>query len=104
MNFMQNELGDDYRLFMLDDAEGKPTVVILPRDSANEGSISRLTEVIKNLYEVNFNASLTTTRNYPQYIHTCSFYSSHVVRWPSLCYSFNIFRPSNLYYLFHDYL
>ena len=41
----QAELGDDYQLFLLEDSEGKPTAVVLPRGSSNEGSISKLTEV-----------------------------------------------------------
>ena len=28
---LQTELGDDYQLFLLEDAEGKPTAVVLPR-------------------------------------------------------------------------
>lgn len=41
----QAQLGEDYELFLLEDLEGKPTVVVLPRDNANEGRISTVTEV-----------------------------------------------------------
>ncbi len=42
---LQAELGDRYRLFLLEDKEEKPTAVVLPLDAANEGTISRFTEV-----------------------------------------------------------
>lgn len=42
---MKAQLGDDYTLFLLEDREGKPTAVVLPGRNANEGSISKTTEV-----------------------------------------------------------
>ena len=42
---LQNELGDGYQLFLLEDREEKPTAVVLPRANANEGTISKVTEV-----------------------------------------------------------
>jgi hypothetical protein len=41
----QAELGDRYRLFLLEDKEDKPTAVVLPVEAANEGTISKFTEV-----------------------------------------------------------
>ena len=41
----QAELGEDYRLFLLEDGDGKPNAVVYPRNSADEGSISKITEV-----------------------------------------------------------
>lgn len=42
---MKDVLGDDYKLFLLEDREGKPTAVVLPGANANEGSISKVTEI-----------------------------------------------------------
>ncbi len=42
---MSAELGAEYQLFLLEDKDGKPTAVVLPRGAANEGTISRVTEV-----------------------------------------------------------
>lgn len=41
----QAELGDNFQLFLLEDKEEKPTAVVLPRAAANEGTISKFTEV-----------------------------------------------------------
>ncbi|KAG1675957.1 hypothetical protein FOA52_014201 [Chlamydomonas sp. UWO 241] len=38
-------IGDAYQLFLLEDMEGKPTAVILPKARASEGGISRVTEI-----------------------------------------------------------
>eukprot|EP00195_Chlamydomonas_chlamydogama_P008095 CAMPEP_0202901442 /NCGR_PEP_ID=MMETSP1392-20130828/14253_1 /ASSEMBLY_ACC=CAM_ASM_000868 /TAXON_ID=225041 /ORGANISM="Chlamydomonas chlamydogama, Strain SAG 11-48b" /LENGTH=475 /DNA_ID=CAMNT_0049587999 /DNA_START=68 /DNA_END=1495 /DNA_ORIENTATION=+ len=42
---MKTELGEDYQLFLLEDQEDKPTAVVLPKTAANEGTISKVTEV-----------------------------------------------------------
>ena len=47
---MQNELGDGYQLFLLEDRDDKPTAVVLPRAGANEGTISKTTEVGRSGY------------------------------------------------------
>lgn len=42
---MKVELGDEYRLFLLNDKEDKPTALVLRREYAREGSLNKVTEV-----------------------------------------------------------
>eukprot|EP00798_Chlamydomonas_sp_ICE-L_P006603 gene6603-3257_t len=42
---MKNELGDGYRLFLVEDKDEKPTAVVLPRSLSDDGRITKFTEV-----------------------------------------------------------
>jgi hypothetical protein len=43
---LKDALGDRYRLFLLEDADEKPTAVIMPKDEGESQSISKQTEVV----------------------------------------------------------